>query len=115
MDSEFSADLWELSRNHHVWICNSPLNTPNIKSVWEKQGSEYSDTRGVTSFDLTNDHLKDFYKWVGTIDQHHYGWESITVFGVELNMISKSETEQWAEAKIKFKDCGNYFKIEKIA
>ena len=114
MDSEFSDDLWELSREHYVWICNSPKNTPKVKAVWE-QGKEYSDTSGVTSFDLTNDPQKDFYKWIGTIDQHHYGWKSITVLGVELNKISKSETEQWAEAKIKFEDCGNYFKIERMA
>ena len=112
LDQEFSGDLLELSRHHHVWICNSPKNTPQIDAVWDVEG-EATETNGVSSFNLRNKPNEDIYKWIGIISTHHQGWDSISVFGLNLVEISEAEIELWVKRKLDFVDCGSHFKIQK--
>ena len=90
LDTNFTDDLWLLSRTAHVWLIRSVHNEAAARTVWERGESIYSPLFGVTVFDASENTIETFYDLLGTIDQHHgeYStaepWFSIHVAGLSL-------------------------------
>lgn len=121
MDKKFIGDIWSLSRDRHIWICNSESNTPKIKAVWEKD-KDYSQLKGVTSFDLSDNPLDCYYKFLGTINEHHSGdypdiepWDHIAVWGIELRCVSRSMVKKCLEVKVRFEEREDHFIIKRYS
>ncbi len=113
LDKEWNGNLYQTSRNRHVWICNSTKNDVQIKQVWELDNG-VSINKGVTSFELNDDVIDEFYDFLPTIDEHHAQWKKIVVFGIPHIEINKTEIEKIMNCKVKIICLENCFKIEKI-
>ena len=109
----------KLSADFHVWICNSPINTPKVKETWEKSPSvEYSQGKGVTSFDLSGSPLETFYEFLPTLDEHHSGdgmefleWSKINVLGISESLVSLENIEKELGFKVSIQSSTGMFII----
>lgn len=95
LDPYFTGDLWSLSREAHVWLIESAHNKALAQAVWERETKEHSPLIGVTTFEGSDDPSETFYRFLGTIDDHHneYSaprpWDTIYVIGFPLERASQ--------------------------
>jgi hypothetical protein len=91
LDRGFAGDLWSLSRDSHVWLIKSTCNEVAARLVWAREPDGHSPLRGVTTFDGGEDTSDSFYRFLGTMDEHHgeYSapepWDTIHVIGFPLD------------------------------
>lgn len=119
LDDKFAGDLWSISQDRHVWICDSPTNTPMIEQVWAKSAG-FSSSSGVSSFKLFSDKVCVCYDFLYTVNEHHDGlsgpnpWQTIRVIGVELKDFSLAEAKECLSTEVTINDYGDYFEICRV-
>jgi hypothetical protein len=104
VDRAFGERLSKLSRSCHVWVVESPVNTPVIRDVWQDTSAaadRLSMRSGVTSFkdnaELSADEI--CVAIVAVVDEHHgepwsdSPWSEIEVFGAPLTPALRSAFE----------------------
>jgi hypothetical protein len=84
LDSGFVGDLWSLSRRAHVWVLKSAHNESAARAIWDRDEPGYSRWHGVTTFDGSESPIDTFYAFLGTVAEHHEGWDTIHVIGLAL-------------------------------
>jgi hypothetical protein len=64
----------------------------------------------------------DFYKFLGTIDEHHSGdypdiepWEYIAVWGIDFSCVSKTIAEKWLDTIVCIDEREDHFLITRVA
>lgn len=96
VDRTFGERLLGLAHRFHVWIVDSPINTPVIQQVWNTERSEDNagfSGPGVTSFKAGDEELPHdmCVRIVEDIDEHHGEfsqvppWSEIAVYGTTLS------------------------------
>lgn len=101
VDRHFGAQINPIARVFHVWVVESPDNTPVIYEIWRSNENDTSRDpleSGVTSFQAgERDSPEDMcLEIIHTIDEHHgeYShdppWIEIEVFGVKLTEVIRS-------------------------
>lgn len=96
VDRNFGPRVAPLARSFHVWVIESPGNTPFIKAFWndEPQPPQYDPLApGITSFSANDKESPEAAcaRIADDIDVHHGElsqdppWSEIEVFGVELS------------------------------
>lgn len=121
LDKNWKEDLYSLSRERHIWICQSEINSVQIKNVWEKDKGNYSQTKGVTAFELKDTIEKTFYDVLGSIDDHHHRynfpddgeWTKILVFGMDREIVDTTEIDDFLESKTSINVLDECFEIVK--
>ncbi len=95
VDREFGPALSALASRYHVWVVESPTNSPFVREEWEQQSSD-SDTDpmglGVTSFEAAAEEPAEAMceRIADDVEDHHgeFGhdppWSEIRVVGVSL-------------------------------
>jgi hypothetical protein len=105
VDRNFGDRLAELARSFHVWVVESPANTPVIQRIWNNEPSASAGDQlgaGVTSF-VANE--KEFPEAIcariaGDLEEHHGEfahdppWSEIEVFGVKLSPVLQQAFEE---------------------
>jgi hypothetical protein len=96
VDRNFGDRIQQLARLFHVWVVESPSNTPVIQKVWEAQ-SRVPDLDilgpGVTSFGASSgETAEDMCARIASEVQVHHGefghdppWAEIEIHGVQLD------------------------------
>jgi hypothetical protein len=99
----YKGNLWELSRNAHVWISDIEANKPQIEQVWAQEKT-YSPNQGVTSFKPGDNELDKFYELLTTIDEHHagekFGWEEMVVQGIDPQEVDVNNIQAILDFKV---------------
>lgn len=70
-DSEFGTRLDRLDKSSPIWIVQSAINDPVIANLWE-----------LNAGDLTSFRSQAFGQLIDTVDQHHFGWLELEVYGL---------------------------------
>lgn len=101
LDTNWKKDVYTVSREYPVWICNSKSNDIQINDVWKKDNNSYHPNKGVTAFKIKDTIEDTFYNTLGVIDDHHQSgysnvnaWNKIYVFGLEFQKVRKTEIEE---------------------
>lgn len=96
VDRNFGQRVAALARSFHVWIIESPGNTPFIKAFWngEPQSPDGDPlASGITSFTADDKESPEdaCARIAGDVDEHHGEfaqdppWSELEVFGVKLS------------------------------
>ena len=119
LDKNWKRDLYNLSRERHIWICNSNSNNTQIDEVWKKDKG-YNPNIGITSFEIKESIIDVFYDFLGIIDDHHQGgfsnvseWKRIIVFGIDINEIDKIEIQEVLGFGVEIESLNDCFEIIK--
>ena len=96
VDRDFGDRIPELARSFHVWVVESPSNTPVISRFWETECLELGADPlgpGITSFKASEGEAAQEMcaRIAGEIDEHHGElahdppWLEIAVYGATLD------------------------------
>ena len=96
VDRDCGEQIAKLARSFHVWVVESPTNTPVIQRFWElEQADPDSDPldSGITSFKAseTESAQEMCARIAGDVDDHHgelahdRAWSEIVVYGVSVD------------------------------
>ena len=96
VDRDLGLKLSKLAQQYHVWIVESPANTPAIHDEWAKEPRDPSVDplgRGATAFEAAPDETPRAMceRIAGEVEKHHgeYGhqppWSEIRVLGASLD------------------------------
>lgn len=96
VDRNFGDRIPQLARSFHVWVVESPSNTPVIQRFWETERAEPDADPlgpGITSFkaSATESAQEMCARIAGDVDEHHGEfahdppWSEIAVYGVMLD------------------------------
>ena len=96
VDRNFGHRIAPLARSFHVWIIESPGNTPFIKQFWDSEQQVAGCdplTVGITPFAADDKESSEeaCARIAGDVDEHHGEfaqdppWSEIEVFGIKLN------------------------------
>ena len=97
VDQNFGERIAELARDFHVWVVDSPTNTPVIRRFYElDQSAPEADPLdyGITGFEASETETAQEMcaEIAETVDIHHCGgfgdepgWSEIVVYGVSLD------------------------------
>ncbi len=96
LDRSFGHKIETLAQAFHIWVIESPENTPYIQSFWksQRQGLDVNSiATGITSFvaEAKESSKEVCVRVVGDVDEHHGDltsiapWSEFEVFGVKLN------------------------------
>lgn len=94
-DRAFGDRLSDLAREKHVWIVESPMNSPSIEAVWAREPDNANadgSGPGVTSFTAADDETPEqmCLRLIDDIDAHHGEsahdppWSEVQVAGAAL-------------------------------
>ncbi len=95
VDRAYGDRLLELARTRHVWVVESPINTPIVRGYWNSSDAQTPldpEGPGITSFDAEECESPEetCTRIADDIDTHHgeYAhvppWSDIAVIGVPL-------------------------------
>lgn len=96
VDRQFGERVRELARSFHLWVIESPQNSPMARQVWtDEPAGPFGDAlgSGVTTFEAGEDESTEEIcaRLAGDIDEHHGEhahtppWTEIEVFGAALS------------------------------
>jgi hypothetical protein len=96
VDRNFGDRIPELARSFHVWVVESPSNTPSIQRFWETEHSKPDADPlgpGITSFKASEGESAQemCVRIAGEVDEHHGEfahdppWSEIAIYGASLN------------------------------
>ncbi len=97
VDRNFGSRIPELARLFHVWVVESPRNTPVIQQFWEttERASPEADPfeDGITSFEAEEmESAQEMCERIAEDVDNHHGefahdppWSEIEVYGVSLD------------------------------
>ena len=108
------ADLCNLAYSHYMWVSNSQLNTPQIKSFW-KLNKDYSQGHGIISFDEGG-----LSELLISINEHHSGdgieylkWLNILVYGIPLEKFEIKQLESLLDSELDFSASGAFVRLQR--
>lgn len=96
VDRDFGNRIPELACAFHVWVVESPSNTPIIQRFWQMERSEPDEDPlgpGITAFKASEAESAQEMcaRIAGDVDEHHGDfahdppWSEIAVYGVTLD------------------------------
>lgn len=85
VDEAFGERLVGIAKLIHVWVCDTPVNRQAAETVIAQLVPERVwNEQGVTTFRFSVDETPEemIINRLATIDEHHFAWSQIEVYGV---------------------------------